>query len=907
MKSLCAQLQDRMAEDGVVIVQDDVQAMDHVASCDDCSAVMHELESLEALLDDLPVVDAPDAVVEALMQRPELRQPPRTGFLSVAGEWLREWRSWRARSVWQPMGAAAALLLVTTVSWQLFTGGDLRLDQGAAVELQKMTVETATAAAPEGESTPMEEAEDVASSIVVDTDSDLQKTFDGRGLEERKRLETSLRALGYTGDGIDTKEQEQARPNVPLASSAKPSPPMQPEPAPGWRQDAVQEVYEEITVVGEAVPTISTSSTMSIVDQSASEDAAEMDSVFGYVSVAPAESAAEGAAPSIPGVGRRDVLYGAQEGLAATEVGDAEVGDGSVVVDSKDEAYRGLETAKKALADEPETPARRAEKAEERAHRPSDAPAARRFLEARDRTEGVAFQPATGYWRNTYVPGDSELRHLASRLGEADKLDENDGYRAPHELARTPRQPFDVPDNAALAVYLSADRQVVNGRRRMLVQVGLQGTERHGGRRGAMGLTVVLDLTDGDVDAETVQRMGALLTALVKAKEPGDQFRLVVAGHGGGEVLDAEDFRHGPLTLALQDAVEAARDTSLPWFSLGDAHRQAVLTASGAMDPEAPLGSSLVLIALSEWVRSIVRHEHIAHRGALEGVHTSVVSVGSDLDLEQLDRIALAGQGHRRLLHRLSDAEHIVDRELQSVSRVIARAVRLRIRLSPGVHLVDVLGSERLDTVAAQRVRDAESHADRQLSRQLGIAADRGEDEEGLQIVIPSFYAGDSHVVLLDVVTDGAGPIADVRVRYKDLVHLENGVSRARLDVPRGRDRGLGPLQRNVLENLMALELRSTLMEAADHVSVQEEVEAADLLERFEALLRGLGEHVPGWLGDRDVERDLRLLSEARRLLSGADGNPGDALQDSLRYSGYLKTLPPPEDGDPVHSEPPPQ
>jgi hypothetical protein len=39
-----------------------------------------------------------------------------------------------------------------------------------------------------------------------------------------------------------------------------------------------------------------------------------------------------------------------------------------------------------------------------------------------------------------------------------------------------------------------------------------------------------------------------------------------------------------------------------------------------------------------------------------------------------------------------------------------------------------------------------------------------------MQIVIPSFFTGDSHVILLDVVVAGPGPVADVTLRYKDLV-----------------------------------------------------------------------------------------------------------------------------------------
>ena len=41
----------------------------------------------------------------------------------------------------------------------------------------------------------------------------------------------------------------------------------------------------------------------------------------------------------------------------------------------------------------------------------------------------------------------------------------------------------------------------------------------------------------------------------------------------------------------------------------------------------------------------------------------------------------------------------------------------------------------------------------------IGIETDRGLDEEGIQVVIPSYYADDAHVVLLDVVVPGPGPV----------------------------------------------------------------------------------------------------------------------------------------------------
>ena len=147
----------------------------------------------------------------------------------------------------------------------------------------------------------------------------------------------------------------------------------------------------------------------------------------------------------------------------------------------------------------------------------------------------------------------------------------------------------------------------------------------------------------------------------------------------------------------------------------------------------------------------------------------------------------------------------LVDRELHASSRAVARALRLRIRLAPGVKLVDILGSRRLDEELAERVREAEVAIDRRLARNLGIQADRGEDEEGIQIVIPNFYAGDSHTILLDVVAENPGPLADVTLRYKDVVHLRNGVARANLTLQDGPP-AAGPLELNVLTNLVAWE-----------------------------------------------------------------------------------------------------
>jgi Ca-activated chloride channel family protein len=261
-----------------------------------------------------------------------------------------------------------------------------------------------------------------------------------------------------------------------------------------------------------------------------------------------------------------------------------------------------------------------------------------------------------------------------------------------------------------------------------------------------------------------------------------------------------------------------------------------------------------------------------------------------------MDLVALAGQGSRRRLESRSEAASLVDQQLASAARVVARAVRLRIRLAPGVRLVEVVGSRPLAEPQAQRVREAERSIDLRLSRNLGIEADRGEDEDGIQIVIPSFQAADAHAILLDVVAPGPGPIAEVTARYKDIVALRNGVARASLRLEDGI-RTEGPLERNVFRNRLALRLSRTLERAGERLRAGDPAEAVRVLEEARALRRGLAVLRPPLAGDPELGRDVAMLGEYVRLLRGVPvANPEDQvrLADSLTYAGHLKVLPRP-------------
>ena len=551
---------------------------------------------------------------------------------------------------------------------------------------------------------------------------------------------------------------------------------------------------------------------------------------------------------------------------------------------------------------------------------PHDLSSAEAFLAARHQTDGLTFQDAAGYWRNPWLPGDPELRFLAARMDEL-------AAHLPtglHDLARRPDLPLDPPESGALALYLHADQTMTTGPTRVALRLGVRAADAWAGRRTAMNLAVVLHLPPvaEEIPAETAASLRALLEALAEAHDLGDRFTLLVAGRPGGVLVPADEFRLGSVMMAARSlldseapsdpaevmdrALDLGMDRALDFETALAAAGELVQPGNGDGDDDSsPVGSSAVLVVITgKDADSLAGSTMRAHALAVGGVRVSAFGVGPEAAsgdvAAQLARLADAGQGSRRLVARPSDALPAIEDELAQAARAVARAVRLRIRPAPGVRLVGVFDSEPLSAPAADRVREAEQALDLRLAHKLGIESDRGEDEEGIQIVVPALYAGDAMTLLVDLVAPGPGPLADVTVRYKDLVRMDNGVARARFELAYGEvpEVPVGPLQVSVVKSLLAQEVKQCLDEAANDLegaSSQAVTSATKTLGTCRDLLRGMAALVPALAGDPDLQRDVHMLSGYLQALA-ADPNSDQvsAVRQSLHYAGKLKTLPRP-------------
>lgn len=510
------------------------------------------------------------------------------------------------------------------------------------------------------------------------------------------------------------------------------------------------------------------------------------------------------------------------------------------------------------------------------------------FLAERADIEPAAFKDATGYWSNGYLPGDPMMRLLHARLQEDAGLD----AAVLHSVARPSAQPFDAPKHAAIALQLQADRRATEGPARTLVQIGIKSVEHLGGRRPAMNLAIVLDV-NGNTPVEIATSMRAIVDALNAARRSGDRFRLLIAGKPGTVLVDADHFRHGELRVALARLFDPAERQEGPTWSRVEAMNRAIGLVAEDDDPTMILGASSVLFVTAQGLGvDAVALGSLAHRSAVAGIPVSVLAVGSGTEPAQLKGLAIAGQGRLGVVLHASEASSLVDRELAAVSRAVARAVRLSIRLAPGVKLVDVIGSQRLDAVAADRVRTSEQSLDLRLARNLGIDADRGQDEDGIQIIIPNFYAADEHVILLDVVAPGAGPLIDVTARFKDLLHLKNGIARAGLSLDRG-SHVQGPSELNVLKNYLAQRLSEILLATSHRLDTGDQEFAAELIRSHSRMLAELSTLLSGLDSDAEIVTDLAMLADYLQAIKRPEitDEQMDWLVDSLRYASGARLV----------------
>ncbi|MCC6621056.1 MAG: VWA domain-containing protein [Deltaproteobacteria bacterium] len=477
--------------------------------------------------------------------------------------------------------------------------------------------------------------------------------------------------------------------------------------------------------------------------------------------------------------------------------------------------------------------------------------------------------PRIFYFENTYLGGSAayaeRLRRLERALGEGDRH-----YRR----ARAEAQPFDPPSRDGLAVTASVDATHLETAQRVFLQVGLQGSDRYGWRRPPLDVALV-------VDPRALGTSPGLATGfvidLLRKLGSADRLAIVVAGETPETFLDLARTPNAQQHLARRiDEIEGRRASDV---RLGDAMRRAGEILAAASDAEAVVpGSQTILVLTGPGSNpSIPDAARAAHDLSVQGAVTSVFTL--DLDGGTWWQVANAGHGN---FHRIDASVFrlAIDEELASLARVVARLVRVNIRLGKDAHAIRVLGTRVLDAAEVKAVKEREVATDRNLSKTLGIVSDRGEDDDGIQTVIPYFYGDDSHVILVELWVDKPGLVADVTVRYKDMVNLDNATARTSVRLG-ARPEAPSREQRLIAQNVRGFMLAESLQRASNEVR---RGDAGNALRALEAARAMAAETNPL---DQQAVDGLKNMVE--RGAWQYDANERTNVEESLLISGQRR------------------
>ncbi len=475
-----------------------------------------------------------------------------------------------------------------------------------------------------------------------------------------------------------------------------------------------------------------------------------------------------------------------------------------------------------------------------------------------------SFLPRMCYFENTYLGGNAaHTEHLR-------RLDADFGAGArPYRDAKLPPQLFDPPTDGGLALTASLDRRWIDKPGRVVLQVGLQGSQRYGWRRPPIDVALVVDQPVVAND-ETV--LVEAVTGLIRRLGPQDRMSVVLVGPSPvvlaplGPVRDVR--KH--LAKAL-DAMRTPAATGPDGLARAMGHAGDLLEKGAGNTARVPGAQTVLLLTQGGGGREQAAQQ-AAHDNNLRGLTNSVIDVSKEVDNDWWS-VANAGYGN----YHQADPQDVlkaVDAELESLSRVIGRLLRLNVRLAPNVEAIRVIGSRVLGQQEVKAVKAREETTDRQLSKTMGVKADRGEDDDGIQTVIPYFYGGDSHVVLIELWVNKPGPVADVTLKFKDMVTLANATARANATLS-ALPRAETPAERAVKQNLKGFEFAQTLQDAGRFATQG----------RYADAHRVLQTRPPSTATDRALANNFRAL---------LDKQPSTRLGAALTLAGARRVGHPP-------------
>lgn len=445
--------------------------------------------------------------------------------------------------------------------------------------------------------------------------------------------------------------------------------------------------------------------------------------------------------------------------------------------------------------------------------------------EARQMAPAITYLDPNGYWENTYLPGSPAIPLLIESLHKTifpqvamDQILNTSGvFMVQH--------PVDPPLQGALGLAAHTDLPYLDKPSRVLLQVTIKGADRARGNRPPLTIVVVIP-DSNNIPANEYTLINDTLHALEAERRVDDHIAILT---DEAEVpVPFSEFRYGTLELFLKK-LQQRNAAEARYGNKETLYRTASSLALG--DDGTQLRERIILTIGHSGATSFDPAYTEIDSHVLQGGVASVLALSDNVDLM---RLSARGQGSYRVMSASLPAQDQIRLELESYGAVVARALRLNVQLQPGVKLKEIIGSNKLSAPEVEREKAIEVATDQRIAQSLGIEADRGNDDPGIQILIPRFLSGDSHVVILDLFVEQAGPIADISLKSKDLVLMRNETLHASAALPAYRNE-VGEINSIIAHNEYAQRLATIIRMVRNYAESGDLQQGVALLQSFAA------------------------------------------------------------------------
>lgn len=518
------------------------------------------------------------------------------------------------------------------------------------------------------------------------------------------------------------------------------------------------------------------------------------------------------------------------------------------------------------------------------------------------------------YVADTYIGGNGEKDRLQKLIQSGVLVD---GKRVKLEaFTHNYAQSFPIPQQTALNVSADAvQSKIIQSGAHTYLQIGLQATKGELPRRPPLNVALVIDRSGSMQEEHKLEYAKSAAVQLVNSLTPADTFSLVAFDDTANLLVPAQHVTNKARIRNLIAGLYPGGGTNI-YDGLAKAYGQVHKnTTSEGINRVILLSDGQV----TSGVQDRTQFHHLAASEVDKDVETSAVGVGVEFNEDLMLSLARDGKGNYHFLKDGADTQQVFARELNELTHVVAKDVKLRIQLAPGVGLIRVLGAQTLDAQQTAQVKQDEKKIDRKVSEELGIAANRqnAPEEPGIKMLIPAIYRGDSHIVMLEIKAppQGLNPVmtkstaevaanpinpnictlASVFVKYKDLIHPANREARATASVSYtpSKDEMIYSVNRSVKKNLLGFQTGEALTQAARSI---EQGRIGDAIAQVEERRNVVSIAAQKWQ-DSDLNRDGKLLDRYKAVLSQlnahqqlAQGDFGQYLRRSLAYNGYTMT-----------------